>query len=103
MGRESARRRSFPILLHMSRLGTSLTAGGTVKIGLRFRHLSALRKVRPPGEETTLRSSDAKDESFKVQFHENPEVLHDVRGLPIGLDEIEAYRSVQSLCAYHEA
>ena len=74
----------------MSRLGTSLTAGGTVKIGLRFRHLSALRKVRPPGEETTLRSSDAKDESFQVQFHENPEVLHDVRGFPIGLDEIKA-------------
>src|SRR3989442_7061926 len=97
MGRESARRRSFPILLHVSRLGTSLTAGGTVKIGLRFRHLSALRKVRTPGEETNLRSSDAKDESFQVQVHENPEALHDVRGLPIGLGEIETYRSVPSL------
>ena len=41
-------------------------------------------KRRPRGRD------DAKEESFQVQFHEDPEVPHYFGDLPIGLDEIEA-------------
>jgi len=45
---------------------------------------------KAPQRKRQSRGRDAaKEESFQVQFHEDPEMLHYVGDLPIGLDENE--------------
>src|SRR5713226_4586400 len=58
---ESARRRSFPVLLHVGRFGTPLAAAGTLKLVYDFAIYRSFRKVpqrkrRPRGRDEDRKS-----------------------------------------------